>query len=891
MPDVGKVTGTISFKDQATAQLSGFTKKLKSVKVGWKLAAAGAAVFGAAVLKSMHAMDEQVMSINKLGLALANQGSFSKEAMKNIQELASAQQGLTAYGDEATLAAAASGVQMGMNADSLEQLIPLVQDYAAAMDKDLKVAFMDVGKSMSGQISTLARYGIKTNEAMSETERMAVVVEGLTTKFGGSAQLQVESYAGKLVQVKNALGDVFEQAGLFINYLMGSFGGGIESSISILEKLGDFFGKTLPTVVSEARALFAEFLAFLMDTVAKITEVINKIPGMETQHDPEYYREIAKGQRELAVTLRDEADAFVAAGITGSDYKNIVGGVSSSVADAAGATKKFEERMRKLGQAAKEERAEMERFRETADAIAKQATIEGYAIKDAAAAKEHAISQQAILDAMVDTLPPFDLFAKGMTDVVDKENALIESQKIFNEGLRVANDLAQLVGGTFGSIVGQISGLGSTLKSLSVAGGGGIGGIFGGISSAFTAGKGEATGIMGTISGAFGAAGAIGQLASVGMQMGGMMIKGIKKIFSIGGPDIARDVARDIGPSISKELEKSIIASGKPAQLAIGAIFKEGFATGSATADMFAEEIGDLFSFFGRGEITKFDLVGALEESVPMLIERLQELGPAGEEQLNRIIGAAQSMGIEFEGLSELIEGTFAPDTMESIAKQFDMTNDQVRELAGLLGVDVQTELERMASSLGLSVDEFKTLGAAVEEKFGIPMEDIGALLESMGISAADLADKLGVEVSDNAGELDDELKNSTEEMKLGADQASRMADALERAARAAGGIVVPSGSIPGMQHGGIVDQPQLTIIGESPEVVAPVKALFGSLGDEIANRVVARGGGGGRDINFDFSNATVLDHEGLITMVTEGIRDSGIASEHVKEGVDRLGG
>jgi len=848
MPDVGKITGTLDFQDKASAKIDGFTNKLKSINIGWQAVAAGAVIAAAAIGKSMKAFDEQVNSINKLNLALANQGNFTKEASDRIQKLASAQQNLTTFGDELTLSAAASGAQMGLNADQIEALLPLVQDYAAAMGKDLNTAFMDVGKSVDGQISTLARYGIKTNEAMSETERMAVVVEGLTSKFSGSAALAAETFSGKLAQISNAVGDVFEQVGLFINYLTGSFGGGVSSSLSILQKLGDFFGKTLPTVVSEARAQFALLLANIFELVAIVKSLPGAniiVPGLALLPDADALKEMAKGQRELADEVRDEADAFVAAGIAGRDFANNIGGsgegsVAGSIEKASGKLTTFNKMLEDGAVYWRKQQEEVELF---AAASKNMFPDQGVNTLDIGIG---AFEGSGTLKGEIQE--SIDLIGVGLvTGVGDVEDAIKKAEKEqqnYNIALQQAANIAQIIPGFFGQILSSTISMAGSLKNLTSGGGG----IMGGLKDAFNTGKGGEGGIMGLLGGIGGLASAAGPLISMGMTAGKAIVGGIKKLLSIGGPDIARDVARDMGPKISEELEKSIKESGKPVQLAIADVFREGFASGSATADMLAEEMGDLFSGFSRGEFGEGELVGALESSVPMLIERLNELGPAGEEQLNRIINAAQEMGVEFEGLSELIEGTFAPETMENIAEQFGITNEEVRALAEKLGVDVQTNLERMASQLGLSVDEFKNLGAAVEEEFGIPMEDIEALMKSLGVTAEELAAALGVEVSAGAEDLDESLEKNTSELTASAAQAERMAAALAEAAAWSKGIEVPSfpgGMPPGAAEGAVTDRPQIRTIGEAgPEVVAPVRALFGSLGDDIANKVKGIGGG-----------------------------------------------
>ncbi|GEM_PF-5782308 len=229
-----------------------------------------------------------------------------------------------------------------------------------------------------------------------------------------------------------------------------------------------------------------------------------------------------------------------------------------------------------------------------------------------------------------------DSVVPGIGDIEAATEKAAEAQRQYNEALAAANNLAQLLGGTIGSIVGQTLAAGAALQNL-----GSSGGLLGGLKGAFSSGKGGAGGIVGLLGGVSGVLATAGPLIGIGVKIGGFLVKGIKSLF--GGPDIARDVARDLGANISKELAASIEASGRPAQLALASIFGEG----NLSVGRLAEEAGDLFSFFERGEISKPELITALEEAIPLLLANLNALGPAGEAQLARITAPAESMGVE----------------------------------------------------------------------------------------------------------------------------------------------------------------------------------------------------------------------------------------------------
>ena len=377
-----------------------------------------------------------------------------------------------------------------------------------------------------------------------------------------------------------------------------------------------------------------------------------------------------------------------------------------------------------------------------------------------------------------------------------------------------------------------------------------------------------------------------------GIQGIGGVISGIASLFS-GGPDLIRDAARDLGATISDELAKSIEESGRPIQLAIAEIFREG---GFESIDRFAEEVGDIFSGLERGEFSKPEAILALEQSIPILLRNFEELGPEGEAQIQRIINAAQSMGLEFDGLSELIkatltdealaemglvgeksiqrirdaavglgvdfdflfdkiQSTFAPSTMEEIAEQFGFTNQQVRDLGKKLGIDIQTDLERMAATVGLSVSEFQALGEAV----GLPLEQIAPLLAALGVDAASLAASLGVDVAGGAAGVDEALANSNIQLDAGIELAASYANQIERAARASRNISFPSvpnvPNIPnvpttGAAHGfeGRVTGPHNFFI--EPGITEDVSIRRPGGGGAAGGAAGGGGGGGGGVVN-----------------------------------------
>jgi TP901 family phage tail tape measure protein len=441
----------------------------------------------------------------------------------------------------------------------------------------------------------------------------------------------------------------------------------------------------------------------------------------------------------------------------------------------------------------------------------------------------------------------------GVGDIEGATKKAKEGADAFSRSIADLSNLFNVLGldatSSLGSVLSSVSALSSAIQSDKIdvskifgdpaeaqkAAQAVIGGI-GAIAQATSSGSTKSRAGKGALAGA--AAGAQFGLVGAGVGAAAGAITGLLRGRS--AEKAMKTIEREVGIRVSEGLLKGIRDSGRPAALFIGDIFAEGIAAGTANVDDLAREMGDVFSALQQGGITEFEAIKSLEEATPLLLQNLRDLGPAGEEQIQRIIGAAQEMGLEFNGLAEIIATTFAPATVETFKSQFGLTNDEIRAMSKLLGIDIQTDLQRLAASVGLTAKEFNELGAALESKVGVPAEQLAEFLEASGLSAAELAQSLGVDVGKGAELLAGAQGRANDRLQEGARLADRLAGSLQAAARASGNIRVPSGgNIQGAQHGEIVTSPALRVVGEGSgaEVIAPVKALL-----DAAARVAAGG-------------------------------------------------
>jgi hypothetical protein len=207
----------------------------------------------------------------------------------------------------------------------------------------------------------------------------------------------------------------------------------------------------------------------------------------------------------------------------------------------------------------------------------------------------------------------FSVFGINIDNIIGKFTRLVSSVKSF------AGQLGQLgseIGGSFGGILETVSSfLGGPLGSLAVAGAGFV---------------------VDFVSGLFGGKANIEE--TIARELGDPVASGLSK----GLKDSLANLAEQTG------------SLDVAAQLGLGDIFRESLANGTADLDRFAEQIADTFSFLERGEIDATQAGLILSDTMSQLLPIIDQLGPAGEEQLRRIVTAALATGVEFEGLSEL---------------------------------------------------------------------------------------------------------------------------------------------------------------------------------------------------------------------------------------------
>lgn len=265
-----KVTIEILGDDkQLRGTLTGLGKSFSAFGVAGGVAMAG---IGAKVLSfgqdSVAAFAEAETAQAKLSDAFARFPNLADTSADSIRNLAAALATKTRFDDDATSAAAASLAQYGLTGTQLEQLIPLVQDYAAKTGTDLGTAAEQVGKAMLGQGRALKSVGVDFKDAGSVGANFEQVMAGLRTQVGGFAETEGQTAAGTAERLKNQWGELQETVG--------------SKLLPALSSLADFVGRNsevigrLVVVVGSATAAYVA-ARVAMATYAAVTQTITAV--------------------------------------------------------------------------------------------------------------------------------------------------------------------------------------------------------------------------------------------------------------------------------------------------------------------------------------------------------------------------------------------------------------------------------------------------------------------------------------------------------------------------------------------------------------------------------------------------------------------------------------
>ena len=216
MPGDPTIKGKITTRDDTAKGFDSAKKrsdKFKKSLVQLAAAAGGLIALQRAIKSVIDAAAKQELAERKLAASMQTRNRFTEEGHKALLKQAAALQKVTAFGDETIIEVQALLQQFASTTEEVEKLTPAVLDLSAGLGMDLRAAALLLGKVLGGNISALSRYGVTLDAASVKAEGADYILGELNKKFGGQAQAQAETMAGRIEQMGNAFGDLKEKLG------------------------------------------------------------------------------------------------------------------------------------------------------------------------------------------------------------------------------------------------------------------------------------------------------------------------------------------------------------------------------------------------------------------------------------------------------------------------------------------------------------------------------------------------------------------------------------------------------------------------------------------------------------------------------------------------------
>jgi hypothetical protein len=238
----------LTLRDEVSSGLKKLNGVVTSVKENFlavTVAIGSVVAVGVSLVKSALESED---AINKLNIALKNQGIFSASLSKEMQAYATELQRTSTFSDEAILRTQAMLTTFGLAGRKMKDATQSTLDLASGLGIDLNQAAMLVGKAFAGETGTLSRFGIIVDENIPRAERFAAAIQQINQRFGGEAAAATQTFSGRvsahiqtIITAMNDWGGVMNTLQITGLEFSKTLIGGIMLGVQNLPILGDAF--------------------------------------------------------------------------------------------------------------------------------------------------------------------------------------------------------------------------------------------------------------------------------------------------------------------------------------------------------------------------------------------------------------------------------------------------------------------------------------------------------------------------------------------------------------------------------------------------------------------------------------------------------------------------
>ncbi len=258
----------IGGKDEASNAIRGVAKNILAMGAAYLSLREGLQFAKEAIAASA----EQEKQERRLWAALQQTGQATRANFEALNANASALQRLTTVEDDAGLAAQMLFVRFGATVSEAGRLTGAAADLAAVMGGTLEQRAVLLSRALNGSTVMLEKMGIHLDKTKIAAGGAAYIVGELNKKFGGAAQAETETYAGRMMQLNNVWGDFKEVVGDSITKSQG-----VADILKVLSTIVLDLQVAFKTSGDTIGVLFAAGLKTVLDTTKLLVDGLGTV--------------------------------------------------------------------------------------------------------------------------------------------------------------------------------------------------------------------------------------------------------------------------------------------------------------------------------------------------------------------------------------------------------------------------------------------------------------------------------------------------------------------------------------------------------------------------------------------------------------------------------------
>jgi len=312
----------------ALSQLGPLGQQLSSVITGFATAGPmGAAVAGIGALAvSLKGCFEAAVSAEDVWNRLKGTVERSGEAWSGVEEqihnATEALMGVSRFDDEQMAAALKTLMDFGMKLPEALNTLNSVMDLATAKQVDLSIAAQNVGKAFQGNTGLLERMGVVVSESKDVAVKFSETMENVQKQFGGAAQADLSTYAGKMAQLQIKMAELGEKIGAALLPVLLPL---VDGFIKVIDILTDF-GKAIGGAIDWLGKLWNAMTAGANDAVKGMKEAVMGAGEAVTNTFKDVYKNLVGGSiwtdmwKEMIKETQDSMDRISMEVEVGTEY-------------------------------------------------------------------------------------------------------------------------------------------------------------------------------------------------------------------------------------------------------------------------------------------------------------------------------------------------------------------------------------------------------------------------------------------------------------------------------------------------------------------------------------------------------------------------------------------